>query len=71
MVGQVFADTVVALARLALFAYAIQSGRAFLLHWLDTRMGLPVFDTPLLTREAAIDACRKYGITDTEVGQRA
>lgn len=64
---QIFADTLVALARLALFAYAIQSARAFLLHWLETRKGLPMFSAAMLTREQAVDASRKYGITDAEV----
>lgn len=67
MNGQIVAQTIVDLARLALFAYAIQSGRAFLLHWLDTRTGLPLFNTTKLTREAAIDASRRFGITDAEV----
>ncbi len=68
--GPIVAETIATLARLALFAYAIQSGRAFLLHWLDTRSGLPLFNTPrLMTRAEAIDAARKYGLTEEGFAQ--
>jgi hypothetical protein len=61
--GQVAAAIIVDLARLALFAYAIRSGRDFLLRWLETRSGLPLFNTPRpMTKREAIDAARKYGV---------
>lgn len=57
------ADTLVNLAKLALIAYAIQSGRVFLLHWLDTRTGMPLFTTSkLATEEEIIDAARRRGL---------
>lgn len=72
MNGQIVADTLVALARLALFAYAIQSGRAFLLHWLDSRAGLPLLTTSKpLSRNDAIDAARKFGLGETELANAA
>ncbi len=58
------------LAKLALYAYAIRSGASFLTHWLDTRVGMPLFNTSRLTREQAVDAARRYGITNEEVSLR-
>ena len=65
--AQIVADTLVNITRLFLFAYGIQSAREFLLHWLDSRQNLPLFTTPKLTREAAIDAARRYGITEADI----
>ena len=45
---------IVDLARLALYAYAVQAGRIVILHWLDV--------TPKVTPEQIVDAARTQGI---------
>lgn len=51
----IIARTIVELARLALYAYAVHHFRAVIIHWLDV--------TPAaLTHEQIIDAARRRGL---------
>jgi len=59
---EVVTTTIVALARLALFGYAISAGKTFLLAFLESRKGLPIFATPHISAEIILDAARKAGL---------
>jgi hypothetical protein len=64
--SQAVVQIIVDLARLALYAYIVQSGRDFLLKFLETRQGLPLFGLPRpMTKNEAIDAARKFGMTES------
>lgn len=58
----VVAETIVALAKLGLIGYSVNAGRVFLLAWLESRKGLPLFATPRITPELLADAMRKAGM---------
>jgi hypothetical protein len=65
--GQILAQVVVDIAKFLLYAYGVQSARVFLLAWLESRTGRPLFTTQRLSREQAIDAARKFGITEADL----
>lgn len=67
---QVIAGTVVELARIAFYAYAVYAAKEFALQWLA--MGAkPLLQSRAAAQEAAIDAARKAGIEVTDFREAA
>jgi len=60
---EIVTAALVDLARLALYAYAVQNGRIVIMHWLDV--------TPKLTPAQIVDAARAQGIDLGEHGRTA
>jgi hypothetical protein len=60
-------EIVIVLIKWAVYAYGVESSRQFLIKWLETRAGLPLFNTVrLMKREELIDAIRSSGLVVSE-----